>query len=91
MRRGYHFVPREIFGKPSFEKLPYWIPARFQEMYLRFGFWCKYGSLSDYGLPQPKHSIFDHALSITDQIFVDIKKGKCLYFIVLFIYPPTGN
>lgn len=77
LRRGYHFVPRILFGKPSFEMLPHWLPAWMQECFLRLGFKCKYGKLSDYGLPQPQYSMFDHPLSITDQIFCEIRKGRC--------------
>ena len=74
-----------IFGKPIFETIPFWLPAWIQELYIRFGFFCKHGKLSDYGLPTPKYSLYDHPLSIGDQIFQDIRKGRC-EFLNLEIY-----
>lgn len=77
VRRGHWFVPRMIFGKPTFECLPFWLPAIVHEWIIRVGFYCTHGKLSDYGLAEPTYRIFDHPLTITDQIFHDIRKGRC--------------
>ena len=102
LRRGYWFVPRMIFGKPTFEFIPHWLPTYFQQLFIRFGFFCKHGRLSDYGLPSPQYALFDHPLSICDQMFQDIRKGRrmfveivfLLYILILFvvdIYPDVKS
>ena len=63
LRRGYHFVPKYIFGQPAdlFAKnaskvtLPWWIEKRFFSALLRF----VVGDLTAYGLPAPDHGILE--------------------------------
>jgi len=61
LRRGYHFIPKHLFGKPADvfahegPKLPMWLTQRV------FGVLLKIinGDLTRLGLPKPDHKIFE--------------------------------
>jgi hypothetical protein len=84
MRRGYWFIPRMIFGKPIAEMMVYWLPHWIQQKYIGLAFWASYGKLSDYGLPTPAHTLFDHPVSVADQMFHEIRKGRCEGYLFIF-------
>ncbi len=61
MRRGYHFIPKHIFGVPSDAfaasgpQLPMWLEQRAFGLLLRI----LTGSTTRYGLPKPDHKLFE--------------------------------
>lgn len=60
MRRGYHFVPKYIFGKPADAvggaiKLPMWLKRRVDGAVLK---WFV-GDPQNYGFPQPDHALYE--------------------------------
>ncbi len=60
VRRGYHFVPKYIFGKPadtigSAIRLPMWLKRRIDGTILR---WFT-GDPQRYGFPQPDHALYE--------------------------------
>jgi cation diffusion facilitator CzcD-associated flavoprotein CzcO len=60
LRRGYHFVPKYIFGKPADTiggaiKLPMWLKRRVDGTILR---WFT-GDPQRYGFPKPDHALYE--------------------------------
>ncbi|MGD9915815.1 MAG: flavin-containing monooxygenase [Rhizobiaceae bacterium] len=60
LRRGYHFVPKYIFGKPADTiggaiRLPMWLKRRIDGTILR---WFT-GDPQRYGLPKPDHALYE--------------------------------
>lgn len=60
VRRGYHFVPKYIFGKPADTiggaiKLPMWLKRRIDGTILR---WFT-GDAQRYGFPKPDHALYE--------------------------------
>ena len=61
LRRGYHFVPKHIMGKPTDvfategPKLPVWMAQKVFSGLLRF----INGDITRYGLPAPDHKVFE--------------------------------
>lgn len=60
LRRGYHFVPKYIFGKPADTiggaiKLPMWLKRRIDGTILR---WFT-GDPQRYGFPKPDHALYE--------------------------------
>jgi hypothetical protein len=60
VRRGYHFVPKYIFGKPADTvggaiKLPMWLKRRIDGTILR---WFT-GDPRRYGFPEPDHALYE--------------------------------
>lgn len=62
MRRGYHFLPKYVFGIPSDvfaqkgPKLPYWLELRINEFLINK---VLVGNLEKYGLPKPDHHLLE--------------------------------
>jgi len=60
MRRGYHFVPKYIFGKPADTiggaiRLPMWLKRRVDGMILK---WFT-GDAQRFGFPKPDHALYE--------------------------------
>jgi hypothetical protein len=60
MRRGYHFVPKYIFGKPADTvggavRLPMWLKRRVDGAVLK---WFV-GDPQNYGFPEPDHALYE--------------------------------
>jgi hypothetical protein len=60
MRRGYHFVPKYIFGRPADTmggaiRLPMWLKRRVDGMILK---WFA-GDPQKYGFPEPDHALYE--------------------------------
>jgi cation diffusion facilitator CzcD-associated flavoprotein CzcO len=77
LRRGYHFVPKHIFGRPadlfaeSGPRLPYAIERPILEGLLRF----LNGDISRFGLPRPDHSILQSHPVMNTQILHALGHG----------------
>lgn len=77
LRRGYHFVPKHIFGKPADvfgeqgPHLPYWIERPVLQGLLRL----LNGDLTRFGLPRPDHSILESHPVMNTQILHALGHG----------------
>lgn len=80
VRRGYHFVPKHIMGKPvdvfSMEgpKLPEFLQQKIFSWMLRF----INGDLTRYGLPKPDHKLFQTHPIMNTQILHYLAHGDCV-------------
>ena len=80
VRRGYHFVPKHLFGKPSDvfaqegPKLPFFIEQKVFGAMLR----VLNGDLRNYGLPKPDHKVFQTHPIMNTQILHYLGHGDCI-------------
>jgi cation diffusion facilitator CzcD-associated flavoprotein CzcO len=77
LRRGYHFIPKHLFGIPSDEfaasgpHLPMWLEQRMFGVMLR----VLNGRLSRYGLPKPDHRLFETHPIMNTQLLHHLSHG----------------
>lgn len=80
MRRGYHFIPKHLFGKPADvfahdgPHLPHWLELRIFGVMLRI----LNGDLTRLGLPKPDHRIFESHPLMNTQILHYLGHGDCI-------------
>jgi cation diffusion facilitator CzcD-associated flavoprotein CzcO len=60
LRRGYWFLPKTLFGKPSAESWAMYLPVFLQRSILKIFLRVVVGKYEDYGLPPPDHKLFEH-------------------------------
>ena len=77
VRRGYHFIPKHIFGKPAdvfaaeSPPMPRWLEQRVFGVLLRL----LNGDLSRLGLPRPDHRIFETHPILNTQVLHFLSHG----------------
>lgn len=80
VRRGYHFIPKHIMGKPADvfsqegPKLPFAIEQKAFSLLLR----AINGKMSQYGLPEPDHKVFQTHPIMNTQILHYLGHGDCI-------------
>lgn len=80
LRRGYHFIPKFVFGMPTDEfaskiTLPRWIERPVFELVL----WLTVGDLTAYGLPKPDHPVMASHPIMNTQILHYLGHGDIEY------------
>lgn len=78
-RRGYHFLPKHIMGKPTdvFGKTGPHLPLRLQQAVFSKLLKLINGKPSDYGLPEPDHKLFESHPLMNTQILHYLSHGDC--------------
>jgi cation diffusion facilitator CzcD-associated flavoprotein CzcO len=76
LRRGYWFLPKSLFGVPLADLIRGWLPVWAQRIFLRAVLRVVFGKYSEYGLPEPKHKIFEAHPSINSELLYYIKQGS---------------
>lgn len=77
LRRGYHFIPKHLFGMPSDAfaasgpQLPMWLEQRVFGVMLRM----LNGKLTRYGLPTPDHKLFETHPIMNTQLLHHLAHG----------------
>lgn len=77
LRRGYHFIPKHVFGMPADEfaargpKLPMWLAQRIFGAVLK----VLVGDLTRLGLPKPDHRVFESHPIVNDQLLHHLRHG----------------
>ncbi len=80
LRRGYHVIPKHIFGRPAdvfAESLPN-LPMRMQQPMLQGLLRLLQGDLRQYGWPRPQHPILASHPIINSAIFGHLKAGRLI-------------
>lgn len=79
VRRGYHFIPKHIMGRPTDEiaKSRDWLPDWLSVPTYRLLIHLINGSAHDYGLPKPDHKLFESHPLMNSQILHYIRHGDC--------------
>lgn len=76
LRRGYWFLPKTLFGKPSAESPAIYLPVFLQRPILKLMLRIVIGKYSDYGLPYPDHKIFEHHPTVSSEVLHYLKHGR---------------
>lgn len=76
LRRGYWFLPKTMFGKPSAESPAILLPVFLQRLILKLMLRVVIGKYSDYGLPQPDHKLFEHHPTVSSEVLHYLKHGR---------------
>ena len=77
LRRGYHFIPKHLFGKPADvfaaegPHLPMWLTQRVFGLLLR----VLTGDLTRLGLPKPDHRLLESHPILNDQLLHHLRHG----------------
>ncbi len=80
LRRGYHFIPKHVFGKPADvfaeegPSLPHWLEVRIFRGLLRL----INGDITRLGLPKPDHELFASHPIMNTQILHYLGHGDCI-------------
>jgi len=78
MRRGYHFIPKHLFGVPADEfaekgpRLPLWLERPVFSAVLRM----ITGDLARFGLPRPDHKLFESHPLMNTQLLHHLQHGN---------------
>ncbi|MGJ9421395.1 flavin-containing monooxygenase [Aeromicrobium sp. CF3.5] len=72
-RRGYHFVPKHIFGQPAdqSESLPIWAERLLHRIFAS----VIIGDVTRWGLPKPDHKLFESHPLINTQLLHHLQHG----------------
>lgn len=76
LRRGYWFLPKTFYGKPTAELLNTGMPVWLQRIYISLLIKIAVGDYRDYGLMKPDHKIFEHHPTINSELLHYLKHGK---------------
>jgi Flavin-binding monooxygenase-like len=69
-------LPKNLFGVPLADLVRGWLPVWAQRIFLRAVLRVVFGKYSEYGLPEPKHKIFEAHPSINSELLYYIKQGS---------------
>lgn len=80
MRRGYHYLPKFLFGKPVDQcgerllkwRLPLWLRRRIVRRLVKMSL----GLPADFGLPAPDHELFETHPIVNSQMLYYVGHGK---------------
>ncbi len=78
LRRGYWFLPKTFYGKPTAELLTTRLPVWVQRLYLTWLIHIVVGDYRSYGLMKPDHKIFEHHPTINSELLHYLKHGKIM-------------
>lgn len=80
VRRGYHFIPKHIMGKPAdvFEKESPKVPFFLEQAIFGGLLRLLNGDLRRYGLPKPDHKVFQTHPIMNTQILHYLGHGDCI-------------
>ena len=76
LRRGYWFLPKTLFGKPSAESPAIYLPVFIQRSIIKLMLRIVIGKYEDYGLPHPDHKLFEHHPTVSSEILHYLKHGR---------------
>lgn len=76
LRRGYWFLPKTFYGKPTSELLTTHMPVWMQRIYMTMLLKIVVGDYRKYGLMTPDHKIFEHHPTINTELLHYLKHGK---------------
>jgi hypothetical protein len=76
LRRGYWFLPKTFYGKPTAELLTTKMPVWMQRIYMTMLLKIVVGDYRKYGLMTPDHKIFEHHPTINTELLHYLKHGK---------------
>lgn len=78
MRRGYHIIPKFMFGKPTdvFSARTHWLPFAIRRRLAKIGLKLQIGNYADYGLPEPEEPLLSVHPTVNSELLYFLKHGK---------------
>jgi thioredoxin reductase len=76
LRRGYWFLPKTLFGKPTAESFMKYFPVAIQRFFIKSALRVVLGKYEDYGLPKPDHKIFERHPTLNSELLHYLKHGR---------------
>ncbi len=76
LRRGYWFLPKTLFGKPTAESFMRYFPVAIQRFFIKLALRVVLGKYEDYGLPKPDHKIFQKHPTLNSELLHYLKHGR---------------
>lgn len=76
LRRGYWFLPKTLFGKPTAESVLKYFPVSVQRFFMKAALRVVLGKYEDYGLPPPDHKIFEKHPTLNSELLHYLKHGR---------------
>ena len=76
LRRGYWFLPKTLFGKPTAESFMRYFPVAIQRFFIKAALRVVLGKYEDYGLPKPDHKIFQKHPTLNSELLHYLKHGR---------------
>ncbi len=76
LRRGYWFLPKTMFGRPTAESPSIYLPLFMQRIILRTMLRIVVGKYENYGLPHPDHKPFEHHPTVSSEVLHYLKHGR---------------
>jgi thioredoxin reductase len=76
LRRGYWFLPKTLFGRPTAESFLKYFPLSVQRFFVKLCLRVVLGKYEDYGLPRPDHKIFEHHPTLNSELLHYLKHGR---------------
>jgi hypothetical protein len=76
LKEGIWFLPNTMLGVPLVELQFPWLPVPFQRWMLRALLRIVIGRHEQYGLPKPKHRLFDKHPTINSEVLLYLKRGR---------------
>jgi len=78
LRRGYYFVPKIMFGRPSdsINARLLWLPDRLRVVLMELSLRLLVGSPTKYGLPTPDHHLFESHPVVNSELLYAIRHGR---------------
>lgn len=78
LRRGYWFLPKTFYGKPTAELITTCLPVWMQRIHLKILLKIVVGDYRKYGLMKPDHDIFEHHPTINTELLHYLKHGRII-------------
>ncbi|MEM1414595.1 MAG: NAD(P)/FAD-dependent oxidoreductase [Myxococcota bacterium] len=77
MRRGYHFIPKHLFGMPAdvFSARTAWLPMAVRRRAFEAVLKRVHGDLGELGLPAPDHRVLESHPILNDQLLHHLRHG----------------
>lgn len=76
LRESVWFIPKTFAGVPLSDLIRWWMPEALQRLMCYGIIRLTFGSHENYGLPKPKHRIFDKHPTLNNEVPYYIKHGK---------------
>ena len=76
LRRGYWFLPKTLFGRPSAESFALYLPVFVQRLILKAFLKVVIADYERYGLPKPDHKLFEHHPTVSSEMLHYLKHGR---------------
>ncbi|MBD2505349.1 flavin-containing monooxygenase [Anabaena azotica] len=78
MRESVWFIPKTFGGVPFADLIKWWMPEVFQRLMTYLVIRLTFGKHEDYGLPKPKHRIFEKHPTLNSEVPYYIKHGRII-------------